>query len=93
MDFENYVSFEYFKKIFLYEQKYLLDDKTIYVDTFEKGDYCEPIKAQRRVIIYYTCEEERLYELKLNKVFEDKKIYVFIIFMPKVNIYVITIYL
>ena len=73
MDFEDYVSFEYFKKIFLYEQKFLLDDKTIYVDTFENGDYCDPIKAPRRVIIYYTCDEEGIYELKLTKVFEDKK--------------------
>ena len=73
INFGDYVSFELFKNIFLYEQKFLLDDKTIYVDTFENGDYCQPIKAPRRVIIYYSCDEEGLYELKLTNVFEDKK--------------------
>jgi hypothetical protein len=73
MNFEEYVSYDLFKNIFLYEQKYLLDDNTIYIDTFEDGDYCEPIKAPRRVIIYYTCDEEGIYELKLTNVYEDKK--------------------
>ena len=73
INFEEYVSFGLFKNIFLYEQKFLLDDKTIYVDTFENGDYCQPIKAPRRVIVYYSCDEEGIYELKLTNVFEDKK--------------------
>ena len=73
MNFEEYVSYDLFKNIFLYEQKFLLDDNTIYIDTFENGDYCQPIKAPRRVIIYYTCDEEGIYELKLTNVFEDKK--------------------
>ena len=70
---EEYVSFEIFKNIFLYEQKFLLDDNAIFVDTFENGDYCSPIKAPRRVIIYYSCDEEGIYELKITNVFEDKK--------------------
>ena len=72
-NFEEYVSFDLFKNIFIYEQKFLLDDKTMYIDTFESGDYCQPIKSNRRVIIYYTCDEEGIYELKLTNVFEDKK--------------------
>ena len=70
---EEYVSFEIFKNIFLYEQKFLLDNNAIFVDTFENGDYCSPIKAPRRVIIYYSCDEEGIYELKITNVFEDKK--------------------
>ena len=73
INFEDNVSFEYFKKIFFYEQKFLLDNNALYIDTFEKGDYCEPIKAPRRVIIYYSCDEQGLYDLQVDKVFEDKK--------------------
>ena len=70
---EEYVSFEIFKNIFLYEQKFFLDDNAIFIDTFENGDYCSPIKAPRRVIIYYSCDEEGIYDLKITNVFEDKK--------------------
>ena len=73
IDFNDYVSFDLFKNIFLYEQKFLLDDKAIYIDVFENGDYCNPIKALRRVIIYYTCDEEGLYDLQLTNVYEDIK--------------------
>ena len=71
--FYNNVSFDIFKNIYIYNQKYLLDDNTIYIDTFEKGDYCEPIKAHRKVIINYICDEEGIYDLKLMNVNEDKK--------------------
>ena len=70
---ENSVSFDLYKNIYIYNQKYLLDDSTIYTDILEKGDYCEPIKANRKVIINYSCDEEGLYDLKLMKVYEDKK--------------------
>ena len=73
IEFTDYVSFNLFKNIFLYEQKFLLDDKAIFIDTFENGDYCNPIKAPRRVIIYYTCDEEGIYDLQLTNVYEDKK--------------------
>ena len=73
INFEDKVSFDLYKNIFFYEQKFLLDNKTLYMDTFEKGDYCDPIKAPRRVIIYYSCDEEGLYDLKLDNVYEDKK--------------------
>ena len=63
----------FIKNIYIYNQKYLLDDNTIYTDILEKGDYCEPIKANRKVIINYSCDEEGLYDLKLMKVYEDKK--------------------
>ena len=71
--FYNNVAFDIFKNIYIYNQKYLLDDKTIYIDTFEKGDYCDPIKAYRKVIINYICDEEGIYDLKLMNVYEDKK--------------------
>ena len=71
--FYNNVDFDIFKNIYIYNQKYLLDDNTIYVDTFEKGDYCNPIKANRKVIINYICDEEGIYDLKLMNVYEDKK--------------------
>ena len=67
------IPFNIFKNIYIYNQKYLLDDNTIYIDTFEKGDYCEPIKANRKVIINYSCDEEGIYDFKLTKVHEDKK--------------------
>ena len=73
MLFEDNVSFDLFKNIFIYNQKFLLDDNTIFVDTYETGDYCQPIKAHRRVIAYYSCDEEGKYDLKLTNVFEDKK--------------------
>ena len=69
----NSVTFDIFKNIYIYNQKYLLDDNTVYIDTFEKGDYCEPIKANRKVIINYSCDEEGIYDFKLTKVHEDKK--------------------
>ena len=71
--FYDNVDFDIFKNIYIYNQKYLLDDNTIYVDTFEKGDYCNPIKANRKVIINYICDEEGIYDLKLMNVYEDKK--------------------
>ena len=67
------IPFDIFKNIYIYNQKYLLDDNTVYIDTFEKGDYCEPIKANRKVIINYSCDEEGIYDFKLTKVHEDKK--------------------
>ena len=73
MEFDDNVSFELFKNIFFYNQKFLLDDNAVFIDTFENGDYCEPIKAPRRVIIYYSCDEEGKYGLKFTNVFEDKK--------------------
>ena len=73
INLEDYVSFNIFKNIYFYEQKFLLDDNAIFIDTFENGDYCTPIKAPRRVIIYYTCDEEGIYDLKITNVFEDKK--------------------
>ena len=69
----NSVTFDIFKNIYIYNQKYLLDEHTKFVDIFEKGDYCEPIKANRRVIINYICDEEGIYDLKLMNVYEDKK--------------------
>jgi hypothetical protein len=69
----NSISFDLFKNIYIYNQKYLLDNSTIYIDTLELGDYCEPIKANRKVIINYICDEEGLYDLKLMNVYEDKK--------------------
>ena len=69
----NSVSFDIFKNIYLYNTKYLLDDRTVFIDTFENGDYCDPIKANRKVIIKYICDEEGIYDLKLEKVNEDKK--------------------
>ena len=69
----NSVSFDLFKNIYIYNQKYLLDNSTVYMDTLEQGDYCEPIKANRKVIINYICDEEGLYDLKLMNVYEDKK--------------------
>ena len=71
--FFNNVSFDIFKNIYIYNQKYLLDDNTIYIDYFEKGDYCGPIKANRKVIINYICDDEGIYDLKLMNVYEDKK--------------------
>ena len=73
MLFEDHVSFDLFKNIFIYNQKFLLDDKSMFVDTYETGDYCQPIKAYRRVIAYYSCDEEGKYDLKLTNVYEDKK--------------------
>ena len=73
MLFEDHVSFDLFKNIFIYNQKFLLDDNAIFVDTYETGDYCQAIKAYRRVIAYYSCDEEGKYDLKLTNVFEDKK--------------------
>ena len=70
--FYDSVDFDIFKNIYIYNQKYLLDDNTIYVDTFEKGDYCNPIKANRKVIINYICDEEGIYDIKLMNVYEDK---------------------
>ena len=70
---KNAVSFDLFKNVYIYNQKYLLDNSTIYIDTLEGGDYCEPIKAKRKIIINYSCDEEGLYDLKLMNVFEDKK--------------------
>ena len=73
MLFEDHASFDLFKNIFIYNQKFLLDDKSMFVDTYETGDYCQPIKAYRRVIAYYSCDEEGKYDLKLTNVYEDKK--------------------
>ena len=70
---KNSVSFDLFKNIYIYNQKYLLDNSTIYIDTLVQGDYCEPIKSNRKVIINYICDEEGLYDLKLMNVYEDKK--------------------
>ena len=67
------VAFDIFKNIYIFNQKYLLDDNAIFVDTFERGDYCEPIKANRKVIINYMCDEEGIYDLELMNVHEDKK--------------------
>ena len=67
------VAFDIFKNIYIFNQKYLLDDNAIFVDTFERGDYCEPIKANRKVIINYICDEEGIYDLELMNVHEDKK--------------------
>ena len=71
--FYDKVSFYLFKNIYFYNQKYLLNDSTTFVDIFEKGDYCEPIKANRKVIINYSCDEEGIYDFKLMNVYEDKK--------------------
>ena len=73
MLFEDNISFDNFKNIYIYNQKFLLDDNAIFIDTYETGDYCQPIKAHRRVIAYYSCDEEGKYDLKLTNVFEDKK--------------------
>lgn len=73
MLFEDNVSFDLFKNIFIYNQKFLLDDNAVFVDTYETGDYCQPIKAYRRVIAYYSCDEEGKYDLKITNIFEDKK--------------------
>ena len=71
--FYDKVSFYLFKNIYFYNQKYLINDSTTFVDIFEKGDYCEPIKANRKVIINYSCDEEGIYDFKLMNVYEDKK--------------------
>ena len=73
MEFIDYVSFDLFKLIFFYEQKFLLDDDAVFIDVFENGDYCNPIKAPRRVIVYYSCDKEGIYDFQLTNVYEDKK--------------------
>ena len=70
---KNSVSFDLFKNIYIYNQKYLLDNSTTFIDTLVQGDYCEPLKSNRKVIINYICDEEGLYDLKLMNVYEDKK--------------------
>ena len=71
--FDEKLSYDLFKNIFFYNQKFLLDDKGIFVDTFENGDYCKNINAPRRVIINYICDEEGVDDYKITNVYEDKK--------------------
>ena len=72
-DIESYVPFSLFKNIFVYEQKFFLDENAMFVDTFENGDYCGPRKGPRKVIIYYSCDKEGLYDFKIDNVYENKK--------------------
>ena len=68
------MSYKLYANVFFYDKKYLLDDKAVFMEKFENGDYCPPpINKKRSVIVYYKCDDDEFNNLKIMKVSEDPK--------------------
>ena len=72
--FSSFLSYKLYANVFFYDKKYLLDDKAVFMEKFENGDYCPPpINKKRSVIVYYKCDDDEFNNLKIMKVSEDPK--------------------
>ena len=68
----NIISMKLIMNMYFYDEKYLLDDKAIFMETFTNGDYCDAVKKPRSVKVFYMCDETGVNNLKISKVHEAK---------------------
>ena len=68
----NIISLKLFMNIYFFDKTYMLDNKAIFMETFTNGDYCEAIKKNRTVKVFYMCDESGINNLKIVKVKESK---------------------
>ena len=68
----NIISKNLLMNIYFYDKLYLLDDKSVFMETFTNGDYCEAVKKPRNVKVFYMCDDSGINNLKISKVHEAK---------------------
>ena len=71
--FQDKITNEHKINIFLYEKKYFFADNITFIDYFEGGDYCEAIKANRKVKVIYSCDPTGINSIYVKNVIEDEK--------------------